>query len=236
MVLAAIFFVFFAFIAPTVSWGEINPLLQDAAQQSSGAQAPDSSTTQPSESKVSSSQAQTSTSAPQNPPPAQPPPSGATSHAHGSKHKKNVKTKGNATDCPAEVETAKQLGGDQAAAAGSEHEAAKNPSAAPSANCPPPKKVVPNGGTAEPTIRLVGGAKIGQGVDDHSTTEQLLGATEENLKKIAGRQLDTTQQETLNQINQFVEQSKAAVAAGDADRGHNLALKARLLSDELGKP
>jgi hypothetical protein len=33
-----------------------------------------------------------------------------------------------------------------------------------------------------------------------------------------------------------VEQSKAAVAAGDADRGHNLALKARLLSDELGKP
>jgi len=219
------------------SWGEASRLPQDSAQPSSGAQAPDSSTTQPSETKASSSQTQTAPSAPQNPPP-QPPASGSTTHSHSRKHKKNVKTEKDNADCPAPVETAKPTGGgDQAAAAGSEHgDTAKNPGAAPPANCPPSKKVVSNGGTAEPTIRLVGGAKIAQASDDHSTTEQLLGATEENLKKIAGRQLDSTQQETVNQINQFVEQSKAAVAAGDADRGHNLALKARLLSDELGKP
>jgi hypothetical protein len=33
-----------------------------------------------------------------------------------------------------------------------------------------------------------------------------------------------------------MEQSKKAVAEGDADRAHNLALKAHLLSDELLKP
>ena len=39
-----------------------------------------------------------------------------------------------------------------------------------------------------------------------------------------------------NQIAQFMEQSKTAAGAGDLDRAHNLALKARLLSDELLKP
>jgi hypothetical protein len=40
----------------------------------------------------------------------------------------------------------------------------------------------------------------------------------------------------LTQIQQFMEQSKAALAAKDMERGHNLALKAHLLSEELAKP
>lgn len=68
------------------------------------------------------------------------------------------------------------------------------------------------------------------------STGQLTSATEENLKKIAGRQLNSSQQEIVSQIKQFMEQSKTAVAAGDLDRAHNLALKAHLLSDELLKP
>lgn len=68
------------------------------------------------------------------------------------------------------------------------------------------------------------------------TTEQLTAATEENLKKIAGRQLDPSQQEMVNQIKEFMEQSKKAIADGDVQRGHNLAVKAQLLSDELVKP
>jgi len=63
-----------------------------------------------------------------------------------------------------------------------------------------------------------------------------VGTTEENLKKIEGRELSASQQEMLTQIHQFLEQSKAATAAGDIDRGHNLAMKAHLLSDELTKP
>lgn len=69
-----------------------------------------------------------------------------------------------------------------------------------------------------------------------SSTNQLTAATEENLKKIVGRQLSSSQQEMVTQIKQFMTQSKAAIAAGDPERGHNLALKAHLLSDELVKP
>jgi hypothetical protein len=63
-----------------------------------------------------------------------------------------------------------------------------------------------------------------------------MAATEENLKKIEGRQLSPSQQEMVSQIKQFREQSKTAAAAGDLDRAHNLAMKAHLLSDELVKP
>jgi hypothetical protein len=64
----------------------------------------------------------------------------------------------------------------------------------------------------------------------------MLAATEANLKKIAGQQLSSNQQEMVNQIRQFMEQSKAAVEAGDLERARTLAWKAQLLSDELVKP
>jgi hypothetical protein len=105
-----------------------------------------------------------------------------------------------------------------------------------SSNCPPPKIVViHDGSTSEPAIQLTGGAG-GEQASHQRSTDQLLGATDENLKKIAGRQLSASQQEMVTQIQQFIEQSKAAVAAKDMERGHNLALKAHLLSEELTKP
>jgi hypothetical protein len=102
--------------------------------------------------------------------------------------------------------------------------------------CPPPKKVIRNGGTDEPTMKLTGGTSAAQASQQRATTDQLNASTEENLKKIADRQLAPSQQEIVIQIQQFVDQSKKAVAAGDLERAHNLALKARLLSDELLKP
>jgi hypothetical protein len=101
--------------------------------------------------------------------------------------------------------------------------------------CRPPKKVVRNGGSDEPSIQLVGGETAEQSVHQRST-DQLSAATEENLKKVAGRQLSPNQQDMVSQIKQFMDQSKTALAAGDLERGHNLALKAHLLSDELVKP
>jgi hypothetical protein len=64
----------------------------------------------------------------------------------------------------------------------------------------------------------------------------MLAATETNLKKIAGQQLSSNQQEMVNQIRQFMEQSKAAAGDGDLERARTLAWKAQLLSDELVKP
>ena len=64
----------------------------------------------------------------------------------------------------------------------------------------------------------------------------MLGTTEENLKKIAGRQLKPEQQDMVIQIRQYMEQSKSAVATGDLERARTLAWKAQLLSEELVKP
>ena len=101
--------------------------------------------------------------------------------------------------------------------------------------CPPPKKVVRNGGSEEPKVQLRGGTDA-EHASHQRSTEELRVATEENLKKMAGRQLNSSQQEMVSQIKQFMEQSKTAAAAGDLQRGHNLAMKARLLSEELVKP
>jgi len=112
---------------------------------------------------------------------------------------------------------------------------AKNANAAPLKPCPPPKKVIRNGGSSEPKVQLTGGTAAEQ-ASEKSSTEQLRAATEENLKKAAGLQLNPSQREMVNQIREFMAQSKAAVAAGDLEGAHNLAVKAHLLSVELVKP
>ena len=101
--------------------------------------------------------------------------------------------------------------------------------------CPPPKKVVRNGGSSEPKVQLTGDTPAEQ-ASDKSSTNQLRAATEENLKKATALQLNSSQREMVNQIREFMAQSKAAVAAGDLEGAHNLALKAHLLSVELVKP
>jgi hypothetical protein len=101
--------------------------------------------------------------------------------------------------------------------------------------CPPPKKVVRKGGSNEPPVQFTGGTSAEQAL--HTTsTNQLSASTQDNLKKIAGRPLNPSQQEMVSQVKQFMEQSKTALAAGDHDRAHNLAVKANLLSVELVKP
>ena len=104
-------------------------------------------------------------------------------------------------------------------------------------NCPPAKIIVRDGGTSEPAVQLTGGAGAGGPASPQNvTTDQLLGATEENLKKLPARQLTADQQAMVNQIHQYMEQSKAATAEGDVERGHSLAMKANLLSKDLTKP
>lgn len=102
-------------------------------------------------------------------------------------------------------------------------------------NCPPSKVIVQQGGTSEPSIQLGGGAG-GTTSPQRDTANQMLAATEANLKKISEQQLNSNQQDMVTQIHQFMRQSKAAVADGDLERARTLAWKAQLLSDELVKP
>jgi len=123
-------------------------------------------------------------------------------------------------------------------AAPSSPPAGKPPSSTPAASnspCPPAKKIIRNGGAAEPAVQLVGGTS-GEQASSQRSTEELSTATQENLKKIEGLPLNPNQQDMVTQIKEFMEQSKAAAAAGDEDRAHDFALKAHLLSEELIKP
>lgn len=102
-------------------------------------------------------------------------------------------------------------------------------------DCPPSKVIVRQGGTSDTSIQLAG-AEPGTTSNQRNTANQMLAATESNLKKIAGQQLSSNQQDMVSQIRQFMEQSKAAVGDGDLERARTLAWKAQVLSEELVKP
>jgi hypothetical protein len=97
------------------------------------------------------------------------------------------------------------------------------------------KKVVREGGTTEAESQITPSMTLEEASHQRQTTAQLLASTDLNLHKLSSRQLDLSQQATLGQINTFMQQAKKAVNTGDVQRGHNLALKALLLSDDLVK-
>jgi hypothetical protein len=99
----------------------------------------------------------------------------------------------------------------------------------------PEKKVVRNGGTADAGTQLSPGVSDEQASRERQTTSQLLSSTDVNLKQLSARQLNTTQQDSVSQIKKYMEQAKAAEAAGDVQRAQNLASKALMLSDDLVK-
>jgi hypothetical protein len=64
------------------------------------------------------------------------------------------------------------------------------------------------------------------------STEQLLKSAEANLNGI-NRQLSKEEDAKRSQARAFIDQSRKATAENDSARAYNLAVKARLLSDEL---
>lgn len=100
----------------------------------------------------------------------------------------------------------------------------------------PKKKVVTRGGTDEPTTQISPSMTEEQVAKTRASTSSLITQTDENLVKLSTRQLTADEQETVDQIRKFVEQSKAADHEGDLPRAASLANKAKLLSDALLKP
>lgn len=87
------------------------------------------------------------------------------------------------------------------------------------------------GGTSDPAIQVVGPPKS----SEHDS-DQMLSTTRANLKKIADLKITPAQQDIVSQIHQYIDQSKAAVDAGDLDRARTLAWKAQVLTEDLLKP
>jgi hypothetical protein len=105
-----------------------------------------------------------------------------------------------------------------------------------SASGEPSKTVVRNGGTSDAKVAISPGMSDQQASQKLRNTNQLLSSTDANLKEIAPRQLNASQQDTVKQIKSYVDQAKVAAGKGDVERAYNLASKANMLSADLVGP
>jgi hypothetical protein len=104
-----------------------------------------------------------------------------------------------------------------------------------SAGSAPRKIVVREGGASEPAAQIAPGMTPAEATRQRHNAEQLLGATDDKLKRLAGRTLDARQQETVGQIRNYIDGARLALKEGDVRRANTLAQKAHLLSEDLVK-
>jgi hypothetical protein len=120
------------------------------------------------------------------------------------------------------------------------HAAAKKPSPSVSGevakNTPPKRSVVPAEKTEPPTSigQISPGPTPIDTAHSQTSTDQLLQGAEANLNSIT-RQLSKEEEAMRTQIKEFIKQSRTATTENDPARAHTLAVKARLLSDDLVK-
>jgi len=96
------------------------------------------------------------------------------------------------------------------------------------------KTVVRNGGTGESTVSI--SSDEGQQAARIKETNRLLAAADLNLKDVAVRGLNASQEVTIKQIRSYMDQAKAAANSGDVERAYNLANKANMLAADLNAP
>ena len=104
---------------------------------------------------------------------------------------------------------------------------------APTPDGAPRKIVVREGGASEPAAQIAPGMTPAEATRQRHNAEQLLGATDDKLKRLAGRTLDAKQQEAVGQIRNYMEGARSALKEGDVRRANTLAEKAHLLSEDL---
>jgi hypothetical protein len=96
-------------------------------------------------------------------------------------------------------------------------------------------KVIREGGTADANALLSPSMSMEQASRQIQNTTQLLASAQANLQRISKRKLTTDQQAIVDQVHSYVQQATDALNRGDLQRGHNLALKANLLADDLAR-
>jgi outer membrane biosynthesis protein TonB len=135
---------------------------------------------------------------------------------------------------PADQSKAGEKTADKAKPKHPRHSAAKKPGEKSEvAHNNPPRKVIP----AEPAPtpqQISPGPTPADGGNSQASTDQLLQGAEANLNGIT-RTLSKDEEAMRAQIREFIKQSRTATTENDPARAHTLALKARLLSDELVK-
>ena len=103
---------------------------------------------------------------------------------------------------------------------------------------PPPadasgKTVIRNGSTSDSSVAIAPGVPQPQASQQLQDTNDLLDKTDANLKRIEGKTLNEGQQDTLQQIKNYMDQARTAVKNQDTEHAYNLAKKANMLSADL---
>jgi outer membrane biosynthesis protein TonB len=116
------------------------------------------------------------------------------------------------------------------------HAAAKKPGEKPEVAHNTPRKIIPAepAPTPQQTGQISPGPTPADGGNSQASTDQLLQGAEANLNGIT-RTLSKDEEAMRAQIREFIKQSRTATTENDPTRAHTLAVKARLLSDELVK-
>jgi len=95
--------------------------------------------------------------------------------------------------------------------------------------------VVREGGASEPAAQIVPGMTAEEAARERQSAQQLLSSTDDQLNRLADRNLDAQQQETVGQIRNYMNGARGALQEGDVSRARTLAEKAHLLADDLLK-
>jgi hypothetical protein len=96
----------------------------------------------------------------------------------------------------------------------------------------PPPNSAQQASIARPSVSAIGQLSSGDPSDLSKETEDSIAATENGLKAI-NRSLSDQEKRTVAQIKEFLKQAHAALATGDVDGAHTLAVKAKVLLGEL---
>jgi hypothetical protein len=83
-----------------------------------------------------------------------------------------------------------------------------------------------------PAVSAIGTLSTGDPPNMRQTTDESIASTEKALNGIT-RKLNDQEQKTSAQIREFLKQARDALTSGDVDGAHTLALKAKVLLDEL---
>lgn len=83
-------------------------------------------------------------------------------------------------------------------------------------------------------VSAMGQLSLGDPTDRRQPTADLIWTTERGLDSIH-RRLGETEQKTAAQIREFLKQAREALASGDLDGAHTVALKASVLLGELSR-
>lgn len=84
------------------------------------------------------------------------------------------------------------------------------------------------------TVSAIGQLTAGDGGDLRSQTDASIQSTDQGLKEIT-RPLNYQEKKIVAQIHEFLKQARTALGSGDVDGAHTLAMKAKVLLDELKK-